>query len=123
MLIGASLSEPHTSGETGCIFYIYLSYVRCPVCLRFACSNLTIYNISLPRVDCIHLHKRTWIQAREGLLNLQRSEEIGFSVEKKERELVGLQRHQNKGRKIELNLQRSEPMIGFSVEKRKRESS
>ena len=54
-IIGASLSKPHTSGETGHIFcvylYIYLSYVRRPVYSRFACSNLTICNVSLPRVD------------------------------------------------------------------------
>ena len=34
---------------------------------------------------CILVRKRIWIQAQEDLLNLQRSEPIGFSVEEKER--------------------------------------
>ena len=43
-----SLSEPHTDGETGCIFCHDRSYVR-----PFACSNLMLCNIPLPCVRVV----------------------------------------------------------------------
>ena len=52
IVVGASLSEPHTIVVKLGTFYIYMYiYVHRPVYSRFACSNLTICNISLPRVD------------------------------------------------------------------------
>ena len=84
----ASLSEPHTSGETG--RNIYISYVH-PVYSRVLINDLQHFIAArrFATFHCIFLRKSIWIQAREDL-NLQRSEPIGFSVE--ERELVGLQR-------------------------------
>ena len=99
-----SLSEPHTDGETGCIFCHDRSYVR-----PFACSNLTFhYHVY---VSCALTYRfaiwiqpqgdflNQWILTQDDLLNLQRSEPTGFSVEEKERELFVLQRQQNKRKK------------------------